>query len=473
MPSNDPYGVAPRRSNPGLPPGATLGPVTVRPGSGLDRGLRWLGQLAAPAPAAQGRTNIDPYGAGRRKPPIGSLPPWARQPAQYPDGIPTGVGGGNAGGSRDRPTPPSDPGPAPASAPYRGPAPGQGAPVPIVQGSRAQGQASEASRMVQQYGGGSYQPAASAAAIDAARNRGEAAKSYRDAGGLSTPSSSNPASESYWEGADIQAWSKANPELANRLRRRHGLSDLGPDGRPQGAAFDTQKAFGFDGAAVFANDAAPKIGFSEAAKLDLGQGYSVPENAYAGSFQQVADTPKVSFTQAGALDFGIKENESWVDTARRLGWNGDTPHLAGSRYDGSAAGAKAFSPQAPAAEVTSTNYADAFTSDGGARAAADFGRAGAMDLGINPTVAAASPTSNVDWSRASQMDFGVQGQTAPANRESNLGGSPLATEENQAIQRAFTNPQTNKLLEDHLRNASLQAPTVDLSRLNLSARPFN
>jgi hypothetical protein len=46
------------------------------------------------------------------------------------------------------------------------------------------------------------------------------------AGGL--PDTSNPASEAYWQGADIREWADSNDKLATQLRRRHGLSDWTP-----------------------------------------------------------------------------------------------------------------------------------------------------------------------------------------------------------------------------------------------------
>jgi len=52
-------------------------------------------------------TNTTRPGAVGYRKPIGSLPSSARQPTQYPDGVPTGVGGGNAGASTrsNRPAP--------------------------------------------------------------------------------------------------------------------------------------------------------------------------------------------------------------------------------------------------------------------------------------------------------------------------------------------------------------------------------
>jgi hypothetical protein len=61
------------------------------------------------------------------------------------------------------------------------------------------------------------------------------------------PDTSNPASQAYWNRADIRAWAGANQGLANDLRKRHGLPALtapqaSPGAAPAGATWTADQA---------------------------------------------------------------------------------------------------------------------------------------------------------------------------------------------------------------------------------------
>ena len=84
-----------------------------------------------------------------------------------------------------------------------------------------------------------------------AKGATSAAFSPAASGGL--PDTSNPASDAYWQRADIQEWASKNGELANNLRRRHGLSELGAT-----AAAPAVAPAGFDpGQTAFSEPVAP------------------------------------------------------------------------------------------------------------------------------------------------------------------------------------------------------------------------
>lgn len=73
--------------------------------------------------------------------------------------------------------------------------------------------------------------------FDAAQAAGQAAQEARARGPLEAmPDTSNPASEAYWQRADIQEWARANSKLAARLREQKGLPPLGANGAAPAAA---------------------------------------------------------------------------------------------------------------------------------------------------------------------------------------------------------------------------------------------
>lgn len=104
--------------------------------------------------------------------------------------------------------------------------PGQGAPDPhVVPPERARREAVTA--MAQQYAPQSYWESETGKAMAAAaQSAGEAALAARKSGPLAdVADTSNPASQAYWDRADIQAWAGANKGLAASLRRKHGLPE--------------------------------------------------------------------------------------------------------------------------------------------------------------------------------------------------------------------------------------------------------
>lgn len=178
------------------------------------------------------RNPVDPYGVTPRR----GLPTSARVVSQYPAGVPTGVGGGNAGASTAsqwnpapaRRQPSAAPGPAPASAPA--PVPSRNVPVTI---GPARSRAAELNRQAQQAGVPpqqlSYVPDGENIRL-AQDNRAAMIAAQRKAGEAISPNLT-PASESYYNDADIAAWAAKNPVLANKLRERNGLDPLDAQGR--------------------------------------------------------------------------------------------------------------------------------------------------------------------------------------------------------------------------------------------------
>ena len=106
------------------------------------------------------------------------------------------------------------------------PAPGQGAPAPhVAPPERARREAVTA--MAQQYAPQNYWESETGKALAAAaQSAGESALAARKSGPLAdVADTSNPASQAYWDRADIQAWAGANKGLAASLRRKHGLPE--------------------------------------------------------------------------------------------------------------------------------------------------------------------------------------------------------------------------------------------------------
>jgi hypothetical protein len=80
---------------------------------------------------------------------------------------------------------------------------------------------------------------------------------FSPAAGGGLPDTSNPASDAYWQRADIQEWANSNQGLANSLRRRHGLSELGKPGSVLAVApagFDPSQTAFSEPAAPIATD---------------------------------------------------------------------------------------------------------------------------------------------------------------------------------------------------------------------------
>lgn len=176
------------------------------------------------------------------------LPPEAKDPRNYPVGTPgrVAVGGGNAGasaagqwspaaagsggqgarsGAPRRPMPSQNSTPIPNSAPM----PGFG--TPQVQVPAGRGRATALNTAAQQAGAGvRYTPLADDAGI-AVAERSRMIQEAR-AAGSPTPANLTPASENYYQQADIAAWGAKNPELLKALRSRNGLPET-----PAGDAF--------------------------------------------------------------------------------------------------------------------------------------------------------------------------------------------------------------------------------------------
>lgn len=64
------------------------------------------------------------------------------------------------------------------------------------------------------------------AVLQAAQSAGEAAAKAR-ASGSALPDTSNPATQAFWDRADNQVWAKANPKLAEALKKKHGFVEGG------------------------------------------------------------------------------------------------------------------------------------------------------------------------------------------------------------------------------------------------------
>jgi len=323
--------------------------------------------------------------------------------------------------------------PAPAAAPYR-PAqapPGQGAPEPIVRGSRTGGQVEGARQMLQAAGAPvpSNYWKANPAQAGAAEFAGQLSADNRQRNGplADVETTSDPGQEAYWNRADIKTWAAANPELANKLRVRKGLAAFGPDGKPPAAApsapFDAGKAF----PEPVSFNPEQQVDFAAAQKagnLVAPEAYQQSLKAPTGAFNSPA-APSLSFQQAASLDFGIGPNESWQDVANRLAYNPATARLSETTVDGSGAG-KAFAAEAKPLQTT--------------------------------------------WQEASALQPGTLGPSGPTIRASNLGGSdsPLNAEESQAVQRAFTG-ESPDLLDTYLKKSKLQAPSWNASQFEPSA----
>ena len=155
------------------------------------------------------------------RPSMPSLPGSARNPSQYPSGVPTGVGGGNAGAARLASAPPPPAREVSVRMPvFQAPpprAPGvSNVPRPVTgRGGRERAYTA----MVQQAGLTQEQ-------ADAAQARGQAALQYKQ-GGAPTPEILDPSQQGYWDQADTKAWAGANKGLADKLKAKHGYVEPG------------------------------------------------------------------------------------------------------------------------------------------------------------------------------------------------------------------------------------------------------
>lgn len=180
---------------------------------------------------------IDPLRGGRVREPqrqpqrqVGSLPPEARVPSQYPAGVSTGIGGGNAGASIQPPR--RTPVVQPASNATGAVLPGSRN-VTIVNGpERARNSAVSAAAQQAGLPAWNWQADENRSVRQAAMSAGEAAAAARSAG-QPLPNEANANRPEYWEAggrgnlADMQAWAAANPALAARLRQRSGYGTTG------------------------------------------------------------------------------------------------------------------------------------------------------------------------------------------------------------------------------------------------------
>jgi len=130
------------------------------------------------------------------------------------------------------------------------------------------------------------------------------------AGGL--PDTSNPASDAYWQRADIQEWANSNKGLANNLRRRHGLSELGEPGSALAVApagFDPGQTAFSEPAAPVATDPAQRMAPGQMApgaeaQADLAQEFNREhlERAKLGVLRGDENLASPSYFQPGAYE---------------------------------------------------------------------------------------------------------------------------------------------------------------------------
>jgi hypothetical protein len=152
-------------------------------------------------------------------------------------GVPTGVGGGNAGASRAAQwTPPASP-PVPRSQPIGwSPAAQQNPRLPAgrnvaIVNPRRQAENRALDQAAQNAGlpAWNWKAEENAAIFKAAEERGQGAMAAREAQGgrgyitaNNLPAALDQSQAAYWQGADMQAWAAANPELAKRAMTRAG-----------------------------------------------------------------------------------------------------------------------------------------------------------------------------------------------------------------------------------------------------------
>lgn len=170
-------------------------------------------------PRVPARSSADPYGVRPVRPPISNLRPQDNQINQYPEGV--------SRGKPAAPTPaaaPRRPMPSQNSTPIPNSAPMPGFGTPRVQVPAGRGRATALNTAAQQAGAGvRYTPLANDAGI-AVAERARMIQEARAAGNP-TPANLTPASENYYQQADIAAWGAKNPELLKALRSRNGLPE--------------------------------------------------------------------------------------------------------------------------------------------------------------------------------------------------------------------------------------------------------
>lgn len=150
------------------------------------------------------------------------------------------AGGGDAGGATgDKGVPRIPP---PAAPPLPSPGGGNTQLLTRVAGPSARDRA--VNNAAQQGGLGPINWSAGNAEFDAAVAAGKAAATARAAqggrgvlSGDALPDTSNPATQAYWDRADIKAWANANPKLAEALMAKHGFTPgVAAAGLPQMSA---------------------------------------------------------------------------------------------------------------------------------------------------------------------------------------------------------------------------------------------
>jgi len=234
----DPYGAAPQRGAPlsrSQPP-RSYGIPIVNLATGAAQAVQGAARTLT-APGRSVRSNpADPYGVGPALPQVSNMRPQDNRPQDYPAGVSRGVPSAPA---RQAPpvAPPRQAPSAVAAAPVRSaPMPGFGTPrVEIRAGGR---RAAALNNQAQQAGSTARYASAGDDVRLAADTRSRMIGDAR-AAGSEIPASLTPASESYWNDADIRKWATSSPgnlKLANDLRRENGLPDLDANGQGPWAA---------------------------------------------------------------------------------------------------------------------------------------------------------------------------------------------------------------------------------------------
>lgn len=140
------------------------------------------------------------------------------------------------------------------------------------------------------------------------------------AGGL--PATSNPATQAYWERADISAWAAANPTLAAQLKQRSGFAGSAPAATPRPAAgMDWASEAGQSVREFQRQEAmAAGMGFADRSGLPAGAGtgFAAP-GAVAGQVapQAVDPTRRVAMAQASAPSMAAEDGDPAQELNRR------------------------------------------------------------------------------------------------------------------------------------------------------------
>jgi hypothetical protein len=132
--------------------------------------------------------------------------------------------------------------------------------------------------LLQAQGAGALDLLPAGATADDAILAGQAAGVFSTPAGQSSglPDTSNPASDAYWQRADIREWADKNDKLATQLRSRHGLSPWS-SGMGQQAVIPDVAPAGFNPTQVAFSEPAAPIGSDPAQRMAPGQMRSGPE----------------------------------------------------------------------------------------------------------------------------------------------------------------------------------------------------